>query len=495
MSNNTEQKITSKDLQAFIVESNRHKKWKNVYKLAQIILTPLIITIVSMLVTVRINEQQARNTKAITDEQRKNAETIANANRESSEIIAKANRENSRKISESDQRIERLKHINDIFQNFLIEEKENFNDPKVEAQVMQIKSLEVYKEDALPFLINIKDYYQDRKKKEKGDSKQKTDYNILATQAFKSISNILGKSQIDFSGRFFMDCTGPIASSDDSDLLSSCQSFIKYFREHKAELFTPSTAKQPGGEADITAKQTKGQSGNPFMTRYNKLQTIEVNMRQQEYKNYNFSDCSFLSVNLYKADFSSSTMKNNLFIRVDLQETSFSGSNLSGSIFWKSNLQKADFLDSRLRDVVFVNPIMNKRIAKKAVTDFCEENSCCELEGARFLLGSLLWTSSPPFDIFDMDNAKNGGIGEELKKERRQLYLNLLMHHLQSISNIIEAAKKGDEKQKKDLDSLIKNTGSESEDDLIIRLEEAAEKAKILATPSTAHKKPLVSKR
>ena len=115
MSNNTEQEITKKDLQAFIVESNRHKKWKNVYKLAQIILTPLIIAVVSMLVTVRINEQQAKNTKAITDEQRKNAETIADANRESSEIIARANRENSRKISESDQRIERLKHINDIF--------------------------------------------------------------------------------------------------------------------------------------------------------------------------------------------------------------------------------------------------------------------------------------------------------------------------------------------------------------------------------------------
>jgi hypothetical protein len=182
-------------------------------------------------------------------------------------------------------------------------------------------------------------------------------------------------------------------------------------------------------------------------------------------------------------------------MRVDLQEASFSGSNLTGSIFWKSNLQKADFLDSRLRDVVFVNPIMNKRIAKDAVKEFCNENSCCELEGARFLLGSLLWTRTPPFDIFDIDNAKNEGIGEELKEERRQLYINLLMHHHKAISNIIEAAKKGDKKQKKDLDNLIKNTGAENEADLINRLKDAAEKSKILAMTSTAHKTPLFSKR
>jgi hypothetical protein len=266
--------------------------------------------------------------------------------------------------------------------------------------------------------------------------------------------------------------------------LSSCQSFEKYFREHQSELFAP-----------ITAKQTEGKSENPFMTRYKKLQINEINMRKHEYRNYNFSDNSFLNVNLYKADFSSCTMNNNLFMRVDLQEASFSGSNLTGSIFWRSNLQKADFLDSRLRDVVFFNPILNKRVAKDAVKEFCNENSCCELEGALFSLGSLLWTRSPPFDIFDIDSAKNKGIGEELKEERRQLYINLLMHHLKSISSMLEAAEKGDEKQMENRDNLIKNTGAENEEDLINRLEEAAEKAKILATPSTAHKKPLFGKR
>ena len=273
------------------------------------------------------------------------------------------------------------------------------------------------------------------------------------------------------------------------------QSFEKYFRQHQAELFAPLTAKEPEGKADSTGKQTQGKSENPFMARYKKLQINEINMRQHEYKNYNFSDNSFLNVNLFKADFSNCTMKNNLFMSVDMQEATFSGSNLSGSIFWKSNLQKADFLDSRLRDVVFFNPIMNKRIAKDAVKDFCYENSCCELEGARFLLGSLLWTRSPPFDIFDIDNAKNEGIVEELKEERRQLYLNLLMHHLQSISNMLKAAEKGDKKQIEHRDNLIKNTGAENEEDLINRLEEAAEKAKILAKPSTAHKKPLFGKR
>ncbi len=142
MGNGTEQKITKKALQDLIVESNKHKLWKNIYKLSQIILTPLIITIVSMYVTVRINEQQTKNTAEITEQQKRSAETIADANRV-----------NSKEISESNQRIERLKHINDIFQTFLREEKINFAKPNVEAQSMQIRSLEVYAKDALPWFF------------------------------------------------------------------------------------------------------------------------------------------------------------------------------------------------------------------------------------------------------------------------------------------------------------------------------------------------------
>ena len=456
MSTDTEQKIAKQDLQALIEESNRHKKWKSFYKIFQIFATPLLITIVSMLVTWRINVQQAENTEKITAIQI-----------ESAEIIAAANRENSAKISESNQRTERLNQIKEIFTKLLTKKERGLIE--TETHLPQIISLEVYKGDALPFLLNMKEHYRKLQDGSKNDP-----YKDLIDQVDRSIYNILLNSQIDVSEHLFVDCGEP-----------SCKDNIeKMFRTFRAESMK-----------SVKAKPEAMKISKYFMTTYKNLKLNEMNMRQQEYKNYNFSDSSFLNVNLYKADFSSCTMNNNLFMRVDLQEASFSGSNLTGSIFWRSNLKKADFLDSRLRDVVFFDPILNKRVAEDAVKEFCNENSCCELEGARFLLGSLLWTRTPPFDIFDIDNAKNKGIGEELKEERRQLYLNLLMHHLKSISSMLEAAEKGDEKQMENRDNLIKNTGAENEEDLINRLEEAAEKAKILAMPSTAHKTPLFGKR
>jgi hypothetical protein len=460
MSTDTEQKIAKQDLQALIEESNRHKKWKSFYKIFQIFATPLLITIVSMLVTWRINVQQADNTEKITEKQI-----------ESAEIIAAANRENSAKISESNQRTERLNQIKEIFTKLLTKKERGLIE--TETHLPQIISLEVYKGDALPFLLNMKEHYQKLQDGSKQDGSKKDPYKDLIDQVDRSIYNILLNSQIDVSEHLFVDCGKP-----------SCKDDIeKMFRNYRAESMKSFKAKP---EAMKISKYC--------MTIYKNLKLNEMNMRQQEYKNYNFSDSSFLNVNLYKADFSSCTMNNNLFMGVDLQEASFFDTNLSGSIFLKSNLQKAVFKESMLRNVVFVNPIMNYRDADKKVKKFCNDNSCCELEGAQFSLGSLQHTADPPFDIFDIDYAKNEGIGEELKEERRQLYLNFLMHHLQSISSIIEAAKKGDEKQMENRDNLIKNTGAENEEDLINRLEEAAEKAKILAKSSTAHKKPLFGK-
>jgi uncharacterized protein YjbI with pentapeptide repeats len=494
MSNDTEQKIAKQDLQALIEESSRHKKWKNFYKIFQIFATPLFITIVSMLVTWRINVQQAENTEKITEIQI-----------ESAEIIAAANRENSAKISESNQRTERLNQIKEIFTKLLTKK---VTGTEIETHRMQIISLEVYKGDSLPFLLNMKEHYQNLQDGSKNDAYNHA-YKDLIEQVDISIYNILLNSQIDVSEHLFVDCGTP-----------SCKGIEKDLRDYRTN-FTKSIKSQSQAFKDIKSQMKEGKKlksktmeninslidkfkkskketmeiSKSLMAEYKENKLNEMNMRQQEYKNYNFSDSSFLNVNLYKADFSSCTMNNNLFMRVDLQEASFFDTNLSGSIFLESNLQKVVFKESMLRNVVFVNPIMNFRDADEMVKEFCKKNSCCQLEGAQFSLGSLQHTPDPPFDIFDIDYAKNEGIGEELKEERRQLYLNLLMHHLQSISNMLEAAKKGDKKQIENRDNLKNNTGAENEEDLINRLEEAAEKAKILATPSTAHKKPLFSKR
>ena len=307
----------------------------------------------------------------------------------------------------------------------------------------------------------------------------------LIKQAEKSILNILLNSQIDVSQQTFMDCTG--LSPD------FCKSFKESLCEDRDKLLDP-----------ITGKQAVINGEKPFIAPYGKLKFNELNLRKQKYKNYNFSNCSFLSVNLYSADFSSCTLKNNLFVDVDLQEASFSDSNLSGSIFMRSNLQKTDFRESRLRDVVFVNPILNRRDAVDEIEKFCKENIYCELEGARFSLGSLLWTAGPPFDIFDREKSKGISEGlreeqrklyEKLREEQAKLYINLLMYHRQSIDDMVKAANEGDKKEKEKLEKLIKNTDTGSQEELIQRMEEAEMKTKILATPATAHKYTFFSKR
>lgn len=456
MNLNTEQKVHKRDIQALIEESSKHKKWEKVYLVAKIIVTPLIITLVSVGVTWRINIQQGENTQKITEKQI-----------ESAQIIAKANREQSAKTSESSQRIERLKQIKDIFKSLLKVHDESL---ELAAQKMQIISMEVYKEDALVFLLNLKEHYKGR---------TEAVYDELIVQVDESISNILRNSQVNVSKRIFMTCL------DTSNPKYSCDSFLNDLTQFRQEFM--------GGDnpGEAMASQDKNQSYTYFINQYKKMALDEMNLRQQRYENYNFSNCSFLSVNLYRADFSDCTLEKNIFMDVDLQETSFSGSNLSGSIFRDSNLQKTNFLGSRLRDVVFMNPILNRRNASEEVEDFCKKNHCCEMEGAQFTLGSLLWTKTPPFNVFDIE--KRIGIADdvadkvvvELKKERQNLYINLLMNHHESITL---KGKSGEERDEEDIKDLLKNTGSDRLPRLIQLLKKAKERAEILEKAASSTK-------
>ena len=469
MSHDKEQIITKKDLQAIIEESNRHRRWDNAYKVAKIIATPLIITLVSMYVTWRINMQQAENTERMTKIQI-----------ESAHIIAEANIENSAKISESDQRIKRLDHIKDIFTNFLTDDEKRMKGDKklskqeVDAAKLQIISLEVYKEDALLFLLNIKEHYLNTRNQlpAKGKEDQIQNYDDLINQADKSIKNILLNSQHDLSNRLFMDC-------------GDSQVCINFEKEFKVIEYRNTLKKMIPVNLSIT-KIDNVNAGNPFLVNFEGLEFNEINLRKQKYKNFDFSNCSFITANLYSSDFSSCTLNSSLFVDVDLEEATFSGSNLSGAIFCGSNLQKANFMDSKLRDVVFVRPILNKRHANEAIKRFCEQSTCCELEGAQFSLGSLLWTKTPPFDVFNRD--KNESVDEVLRKEWLDLYINLLMHHRQSIALMADAAKEGDIKEEEKLNTLLENTDAGSEQKLLQLLQNAAEKNKILTTPDTPKK-------
>lgn len=449
-----EQKIQKTDLQALIEESNRHKQREKSYRIAQLIITPLIITLVSVGVTWCINMQQRENTKQITEKQIKSAQ-----------IIAEANREQSAKTSESSQRIERLKQIKEIFVKLLIV-TDDHDSSEIQSKKMQIISMEVYEEDALIFLLNLKEHYQVL-------ILEQSCCKDLNDQVDKSIFNILSNGQVNVPNKIFVDCVGPKKSSSET--------LEKALTKFRQEFMKASNRREL-----INLKDDKGPYAS-FVSRYKNMQLNEMNLRQQEYKNYNFSDCSFLSVNIYSADFSDCTLKNNIFMNVDLQETSFSGSDLSSSIFIGSNLKKVNFMDSRLRNVIFVNPILSMKDASKKIKTFCKKNSCCQMEGAQFALGSLLYTDKPPFDIFDIPEERDekyneyNKLDEAVKKERQNLYINLLMNHHESITLKAEASENADTKDE-DIANLLKNTATDNLSKLIQLLKKAKERAKIWET-------------
>ena len=467
-----EQQITSSDLQTLIKESGSHRKWDCFYKVAQIILTPVIITVVSLVATTRINEQQASNTEKITQQQIKSAR-----------LIADANRAHSAKIAESNQRIERLNHIKEIFKTFLTDD----TDQEFEAQRMQLISMEVYKEDSLLFLLNVKEHYQSRLQQismgGNDPNNQKDKYERLINQAEKSIQNILMNSQIDVSNRIFIGKNQVDNSSTNSAACVTCAC-----KSIENELKDDACREKIKASFISMQWKTRQEYADSiyhlnFMDKFNKLQLSQINLRQQEYKNFNFTDSAFINANLYNSDFSSCTLMDNFFFKVDLQEAKFTGSNLSGSLFVGTNLKEANFLESMLRSVLFVNPIMSRRDAGDELEAFCAENTCCELEGAQFSLGSLLWTSTPPFDVFDRN--RNNDVGDVVRQERLNLYLNLLKQHADKIKTIADAAERGDAKAKKKLDNLLVNTETKSSSKLIDLLESEEKKATLLAKPGT----------
>jgi uncharacterized protein YjbI with pentapeptide repeats len=204
MDNNLKQKIEKSDFHTLIDESVKQiheaaeKKAKSnrrnrLYEFLKVAITPVAIAVFSLIVTSRINHQQMENTKLINEQQMANTKMI-NAQQaentrkineqqlESAKIIAEANLKQSKTIT-------RLTHLKDIFRTILesTKNKENFDLIK-----MQIASMEVYKKEALLFLINLKNHFAETADK-------CVDCNNLSEEATNSILNILRNSQIDVS--------------------------------------------------------------------------------------------------------------------------------------------------------------------------------------------------------------------------------------------------------------------------------------------------------
>ncbi|MCP4718066.1 MAG: pentapeptide repeat-containing protein [Desulfobacteraceae bacterium] len=405
--NESKQKIKKSEFQALIEKSDNQERRSIKIDLAKAFLLPVTLAFISIIATWSINKQQE-----------KNAEHLALQQIKSAHIIAEANREHSARLSESNQRIERIKHIKGIFQEIIMGKSENSN-----AMIMQIRSLEVYKEDSLSFLLNIKEHFNNQicaVEGTKNPQKKQKKLDDLVAQTEKTIFNILKNSQIDVAHRIFVDADDP------QRLQTEAMGLVEKIEKIK---FT-------GLDRD----------------KYSELvaSTNESNMRKQTYDNYNFSNCIFIKTKLYQANFSNCTLKNSIFMDVDLQEANFSGSDLSNAVFINCNLKRINFLKSKLRNTLFFNPILKHRDPAK---EFITKNGLhCELEDAKFTLGTLMWTKTPPFSFL-----KNLGTSE-MEEEYYHLYVNLLMPHRQ----MIEAMKESKDKEWKNLLKEIGVNYSES---------------------------------
>lgn len=248
-------------------KEKRERIYHYLYDFLKLILGPVVIASMSFIVTAKINEQQVENTRKLNEQQL-----------ESAHIIAEANRQQSFKIASSNQQIERLKHIKGIFQNILEqqEDEENINLIK-----MQIVSLEIYKEDALVFLLNIKTHYE-----EMGDCPTCSE---LVKEANKSILNILKNSQIDVSGSRF----------------------------------------EEWNEKDRKYNMINLRNKKYINFNFSGCIFRHVNLYQADFSDCTLKDAEFDNVDLYRASFSGSNLSRAIFRSANLRKANFESTQLN----------------------------------------------------------------------------------------------------------------------------------------------------------------------
>jgi uncharacterized protein YjbI with pentapeptide repeats len=261
--------------------------------LFKVVLTPITITIVGGIVSFIISYSDRETTK-----------TIAALQVRTNLDIVKMQRKNQQSITDAELEVQRIQQINETFQKII--SSPHANDHDVDATEANIHSLVVYKEIALPFLVRLRDHFDDILQ-EPTTPNSNTDK--LKTAAVITISDILSKSQLDFTGMSF----------------------------------------NPGEEM----KELR-------------------NLRFAELKNHNLSNVDFSNCNLFNAKLMKSTLKNAKFINTDLYGANFEEANLAGSVFdGNTNLNYANFEKTKLDDVEF-NEVKHLEDAKFSFKDLCK---------------------------------------------------------------------------------------------------------------------------
>ncbi|MFT6122275.1 MAG: hypothetical protein ACJAWS_000867 [Oleiphilaceae bacterium] len=123
-----------------------------IIKALKYFILPILLASGGSIATWYIAEKQIQSATIISDQQQK-----------SSKILDEGQRENAKKIAEAQISAEYLVHMREIFEDILTADiNETIKEIKIEELKQRILSMAVYGDDALPFLLQMKEHFRDK---------------------------------------------------------------------------------------------------------------------------------------------------------------------------------------------------------------------------------------------------------------------------------------------------------------------------------------------
>jgi hypothetical protein len=267
-------------------------KWTDLIKVS---LIPVVIAGASAYVTKQVNDQQIKSADILATNQMRNAE-----------LIAKGNRENSSEIANAKLETQRLMEMAEIFSNIitlLSKSPENYKKTE-DALKRQVKSLSVFGDESLPYLIQLRDEY----KRKNYQDKPIEEISKIAANTIKGIL-LLNQPEVkmDFLGK------------EELPLELPRRKYINY---------------------------------NLSKSRFE-----YVNLYEADFSRSSLQKAKFILSNLSKVNFTNASLIGAEFTSTDLSGSNFADANLRGATFRKVTLTNVSFKNVFIPGVSFVECI------------------------------------------------------------------------------------------------------------------------------------------
>jgi uncharacterized protein YjbI with pentapeptide repeats len=300
----------------------------------------------------------------------------------SAETIAEQNRENSALIADAELKTQHLMQMAKMFSNIinLINLSPAEKKTTEDTFIQQVKSLSVYGDEALPFLLQIRDEY-------KGKLYDTKSERSISDVAKTTIENILKLNQHQIKMNFIGE------------------------KDHPLNL--------PGREyIDYNL------GGSTFK---------DVNLYEANFSKSSLQDAKFIDVDLRKADFSNASLINATFENTDTKKTRL---DISGTRFDHANLENAKFIKVNLSNVSF-----NKTYLKNVSFEECMHIEKAKFSMQQLVsadIGLLNALSGDQYALLLMKYEKNliklHGVNA---KRLGKVYEKLKLHNLNDIDELL----------------------------------------------------------